>query len=68
MSIRITGTGSYIPDLVQKNNDFINSEFFTIDGEAINTPTDVIVDKFKAITGISERRYADHKLTASRVT
>lgn len=65
MSIRITGTGSYIPDLVQKNNDFIRSEFFTIDGEAIDTPTDVIVDKFKAITGISERRYANHKLTAS---
>lgn len=65
MSIRITGTGSYIPDLVQKNNDFIRSEFFTIDGKAIDTPTDVIVDKFKAITGISERRYANHKLTAS---
>ena len=33
--------------------------------ETIDTPTDVIVDKFKAITGISERRYADYKLTAS---
>ena len=33
MSILITGTGSYIPDLVQKNNDFINREFFTIDGD-----------------------------------
>ena len=65
MSIRITGTGSYIPDLVQKNNDFISSEFYTIEGEAIDTPIDVVVEKFKAITGISERRYADHKLTAS---
>lgn len=65
MSIRITGTGSYIPELVQKNKDFIHSEFYTIDGETIDTPTDIIVDKFKAITGISERRYADPKLTAS---
>lgn len=65
MNIRITGTGSYIPELVQKNKDFIHSEFYTIDGETIDTPTDIIVDKFKAITGISERRYADPKLTAS---
>ncbi|MDG1672504.1 MAG: ketoacyl-ACP synthase III, partial [Flavobacteriaceae bacterium] len=29
------------------------------------TPADIVIDKFKAITGISERRYADDKLTAS---
>ena len=53
--------GSPIPDGFRRQGH----EFFTIDGEAIDTPTDVIVDKFKAITGISERRYADYKLTAS---
>ena len=65
MSIRITGTGSYIPELIQKNNDFQDREFYTIEGEAIDTPTDVVVEKFKAITGISERRYANENLTAS---
>ena len=65
MNIRITGTGSYIPELIQKNNDFKNREFYTIDGEAIDTPTDVVVEKFKAITGISERRYANKNHTAS---
>lgn len=65
MSIRITGTGSYIPELIQKNNDFQDREFFTIEGEAIDTPTDIVVEKFKAITGISERRYANKNLTAS---
>ncbi|MDA8572675.1 ketoacyl-ACP synthase III [Flavobacteriaceae bacterium] len=65
MSIRITGTGSYIPEQIQKNNDFQNREFYTIEGESIDIPTGIIVEKFKAITGISERRYANTNLTAS---
>lgn len=65
MSIRITGTGSYIPELIKKNNAFINRDFYTLEGESIETPADIVIDKFKAITGISERRYADDKLTAS---
>lgn len=65
MSIRITGTGSYIPELIKKNNAFINRDFYTLEGESIETPTDIVIDKFMAITGISERRYADDKLTAS---
>ncbi|MDA0325778.1 MAG: ketoacyl-ACP synthase III [Bacteroidetes bacterium] len=65
MSIRITGTGSYIPELIKKNNAFINRDFYTIEGESIETPADIVIDKFMAITGISERRYADDKLTAS---
>jgi len=65
MSIQITGTGSYIPELIQKNSDFSQQSFFTIEGQAIDTPTDVVVEKFKAITGISERRYAQNHLTAS---
>ena len=65
MSIRITGTGSYIPELIKKNNAFINRDFYTLEGESIETPADIVIEKFKAITGISERRYADDKLTAS---
>ena len=65
MNIRITGTGSYIPELIKKNNDFINRDFYTLEGESIETSADIVIDKFKAITGISERRYADDKLTAS---
>jgi len=57
MSIRISGTGSYIPSIVEKNEDFYNHEFLNADGSAINSTTEVIVDKFKAITGIQERRY-----------
>jgi len=57
MSIRISGTGSYIPSIVEKNEDFYDHEFLNADGSAINSTTEVIVDKFKAITGIQERRY-----------
>ena len=65
MNIHITGTGSYIPEIIKKNSDFSNHSFFSIEGDSIETPTDVIVDKFKAITGISERRYANNSLLTS---
>lgn len=65
MSIRITGTGSYIPAMIEKNEDFHQHEFLNADGSNINHPNEIIVDKFKAITGISERRYAHEQLTSS---
>ncbi|TXG34575.1 3-oxoacyl-ACP synthase III family protein [Seonamhaeicola maritimus] len=61
MNIKITGTGSYIPDTIEKNESFHNHEFLNTDGSSINAPNEVILEKFKAITGIAERRYAkDH--------
>ena len=65
MTIRITGTGSYIPSIIKKNSDFSGHSFYTIEGNAIDTPTDIIVEKFKGITGISERRYAKKHLKTS---
>lgn len=65
MAIRITGTGSFIPESIEKNEDFHNHEFLNADGSKIDYPNEVIVEKFKAITGIVERRYADEQLVAS---
>ena len=65
MNIRITGTGSYIPDIIEKNEDFHQHTFLNEDGSEINHPNEVIVEKFKAITGIVERRYAKDHLTSS---
>ncbi|MBO6632632.1 MAG: ketoacyl-ACP synthase III, partial [Psychroserpens sp.] len=65
MSVRITGTGSYIPKSIEKNEDFHQHQFLNIDGSSIDYPNEVIVEKFKAITGIVERRYADPQLTSS---
>ena len=61
MAIRITGTGSFIPESIEKNEDFHQHRFLNIDGSSIDYPNEIIVEKFKAITGIVERRYADNQ-------
>jgi len=65
MNIKITGSGSYIPSKIEKNEAFFNHEFLNTDGSSINATNQVIVEKFKSITGIAERRYAKKHLTAS---
>ena len=65
MNIKITGVGSYIPKIVQKNEAFQQHSFLNIDGAEIPSSNEVIVEKFKAITGISERRYAEDHMTTS---
>ena len=67
MSIRITGTGSYIPSIIEKNEDFYNHQFLNADGSSINSTNEVIVEKFKAITGIQERRYIKNELLNSDI-
>ena len=65
MAIKITGTGCYIPNTVEKNENFHQHKFLNADGSSIAHPNETIVEKFKAITGIAERRYAKNHLTAS---
>ena len=65
MSIKITGTGSYIPDTIEKNEAFNQHIFLNSDGSIINYSTEVIIEKFQAITGIAERRYAKPHLNSS---
>ncbi|KAB1067503.1 ketoacyl-ACP synthase III [Tamlana haliotis] len=67
MNIKITGTGSYIPSIVERNEDFHKHTFLNSDGSIINAPSEVIVKKFKAITGIKERRYIKKDLTTSNI-
>ncbi|MGA1226720.1 MAG: 3-oxoacyl-ACP synthase III family protein [Tamlana sp.] len=65
MNIKITGTGSYIPDTIETNENFYQHQFLNTDGSSINHPNEVIIEKFEAITGIVERRYAKPHLTSS---
>ncbi|WP_179348387.1 3-oxoacyl-ACP synthase III family protein [Winogradskyella pacifica] len=67
MAIKITGTGSYIPNTIEKNEDFYNHQFLNADGSSINSPNEIIVEKFKAITGIQERRYIEDDLLNSDI-
>jgi 3-oxoacyl-[acyl-carrier-protein] synthase-3 len=61
----ITGTGCYIPPIVKTNLEFVHQTFFAEDEKKIDAPGEEIVEKFKEITGIEERRYAEEKTTAS---
>lgn len=65
MSIRITGIGSFIPNLKRKNSDFLNQEFLNSDGTGFPHTNEVTIEKFKAITGIEERRYLEENLSTS---
>ena len=65
MKIKITGIGSYIPEIKVSNTDFGEHVFLNEDGSAFVYPNDVVIKKFKAITGIEHRRYAEDHLTSS---
>ncbi|MEK9613700.1 MAG: ketoacyl-ACP synthase III [Flavobacteriaceae bacterium] len=57
MSIQITGTGSSIPEYIQPNSHFSKNTFFEASGAPINRPNAEVIEKFKSITGIDQRRY-----------
>lgn len=65
MATVITGTGTYIPGKIQTNNDFIEHNFFGEAGNPLPNSSADIIEKFKKITGIAERRYAEENLNAS---
>jgi 3-oxoacyl-[acyl-carrier-protein] synthase-3 len=65
MSICITGTGSYIPEIIKKNIDFLENRFLHSDGSNFKVSNEVIIKKFQAITGIEERRYAKSNYNSS---
>jgi len=54
----ITGTGSYIPEVVVSNDSFLNIQFFDKDGSRQYQNNRTTIEKFNMVTGIEERRYA----------
>ena len=67
MATIISGTGSYIPSIVKTNLAFSENTFYGEDGVLIKTPNAEIVEKFKDITGIYERRYAEENMNTSEM-
>jgi 3-oxoacyl-[acyl-carrier-protein] synthase-3 len=67
MSIAITGTGSYIPEVTVPNQAFENELFLNSDGSSFPQSNTVIIEKFEAITGIYERRYANNDQNTSNL-
>ena len=65
MNVKITGTGSYIPKVLKKNNDFSNHTFYNVDGSKVESEIGSVINKLKEITGVKERRYANDNLNSS---
>jgi 3-oxoacyl-[acyl-carrier-protein] synthase-3 len=61
----ITGTGRSIPNKVVRNSDFLHHEFYDPSGVKLDKTNEEIIQKFKEITGIEERRYLeDHQVNS----
>ncbi|HEX8575368.1 MAG TPA: ketoacyl-ACP synthase III [Flavobacterium sp.] len=65
MTVKITGIGSFIPENDIKNIDFSQHVFLNEDGTALLHANEIVIGKFKDITGIQERRYADADMVSS---
>lgn len=65
MKIALTGFGSYLPEITTKNEDFLHHQFLNQDGKEFEQSNTVIIEKFQAITGIKERRYAKPEFKTS---
>ena len=67
MSYKITGSGCYVPTVVQKNNAFLGLSFLDNHGTKFNENNETIIDKFNSITGIEERKYINSELKTSDI-
>lgn len=63
----ILGTGSYIPEKVVKNEDFLENEFFSPNGEKLDRENSEIINKLYEISGIRERRYINKEYVSSDI-
>jgi 3-oxoacyl-[acyl-carrier-protein] synthase III len=61
----ISGSGRYLPEIVVKNEDFLNHEFLTEKGERMNKANKDIISKLQEITEIEERLYLPPHLNTS---
>ena len=55
----IIGSGSYIPKKIISKKDFMDSVFYTDEGDIIEKPNEEIIQKFVEITEIENRRYIE---------
>lgn len=63
----VVGTGSFIPERLVPNTEFLGHEFFGPDGQKLPASTADIVRKFESITGIGARRYVPDDLCTSDI-
>lgn len=64
----ITGTGACIPERILLNEDFIQNAFYDEKGNPLAESPPGIIEKFRKITGIRERRYVTDNINASDIS
>jgi 3-oxoacyl-[acyl-carrier-protein] synthase-3 len=63
----LTGTGAYIPGEIHLNKDFAGHSFFEESGLPLTHAPETVIEKFRKITGIRERRYVSGQLNTSDI-
>lgn len=63
----ITGTGVYIPTRCVRNEDFLQQDFYETSERKLLKPNREVIDKFREITTIFERRYVTDDLVTSDI-
>jgi 3-oxoacyl-[acyl-carrier-protein] synthase-3 len=63
----ITGSGCYLPETKIHNKDFLDHTFYDSSGKNFEKTNVEIIEKFKKITEIEERRYVSDKLVVSDI-
>jgi 3-oxoacyl-[acyl-carrier-protein] synthase III len=63
----IRATGSYIPERRVPNRKFLQNEFYDAGGVKLVLNNTEIIEKFKKISGIAERRYVTEDLVTSDI-
>ena len=63
----IVGSGSYIPEIIVKNSDFLKNDFYDADGLLSEKDNEETIEKFRQITDIEERRYVPDNLNTSDI-
>jgi len=63
----IKGSGCYIPSQKILNEDFLQHDFFGVDGIKLPKTNQEIITQFKLITGIKERRYVSDDFCTSDI-
>ena len=64
-NVKIIGSGSFLPKVIQDNSKFLDKVFFDDSNNRIETDNKQITEKFEKITGIKERRYAVKEMNTS---
>lgn len=64
-TVRIIGTGSYLPEDIIDNAYFRSAQFLLKDGSIHPKSNDEIITKLESISGIKERRYAPKGINTS---